>query len=224
MIKLLIVLLFCNFLIVSADAQSVKSDSMRQVKLTALQATFKSDSIKMEKEYKQNVKWENLASIALYPLLKAGDNSGVAQVTDVSEIPDPNIDYKLLFDFVVNNPDSLAKELNDGLVEIARRLNLHAASGIPAKRIFPVIVIHAGAVNAVKTNAAYQKKYKTDNPNIKLIDEMKKLGVKFIVCGQSMVFTDTKKEDLLPDIKISVTAQTALSGYQLKGYVMFKIW
>jgi predicted peroxiredoxin len=69
-----------------------------------------------------------------------------------------------------------------------------------------------------------KKKYKTDNPNVKLIEEMKKLGVKFIVCGQSMVFTDTKKDDLLPDIKISVTAQTALSSYQLKGYVLFKIW
>ncbi len=224
MIKQVTFFLFCSISFFFGEAQSVKSDSMRQAKLTVLQKTFKNDSLKLEKEFKENMKWDVLASTYLYPLLKAGNNSGVAPVTDVSEIPDPNIDYKLLFDLVVKNPDSLAKELNEGLVEIARRLNLHAASGIPAKRIFPVIVIHAGAVNAVKTNAAYQKKYKTDNPNTKLIDEMKKLGVKFIVCGQSLVYTDTKKEDLLPDIKISVTAQTALSSYQLKGYVLFKIW
>lgn len=224
MLKQISLLLLSSSVYLFVSAQAPKSDSMRQAKFTTLQEKYTADSLKLEKDYKESKKWEVLSATAQFPLLRAGENSGVAVVTNVNEVPDPNIDYKLLFDFVVNNPDSLSKELNEGLIEIARRLNLHAASGIPAKRIIPVIVIHAGALNAVKTNAAYQKRYKTDNPNIKLVEEMKQLGAKFIVCGQSMVFTDTKKDDLLPDIKISVTAQTALSSYQLKGYVLFKVW
>jgi intracellular sulfur oxidation DsrE/DsrF family protein len=205
-------------------AQVTKSDSMRMAKMKTLHEKFATDSAKLEKEYVQNVKWEKLSATSMYPLLNAGENSGVAPVTNVSETPDPNMDYKLLFDFVDNNPDSASHELSYGLIEISRRLNLHAAGGIPTKRIIPVVVIHSAALNVVKSNTAYQKKYKKDNPNVQLIEQMKMLGVKFIICGQSMAFTDTKKEDLLPGIEISVSAQTALSMYQLKNYVLYKIW
>lgn len=224
MIKQLFLFLFLSFLVSVSMAQVTKSDSMRMAKMKTLHEKFATDSAKLEKEYVQNVKWEKLSATSMYPLLNAGENSGVAPVSNVSETPDPNLDYKLLFDFVENNPDSAAHELSYGLTEIARRMNLHAAGGIPVKRILPVVVIHSAALNVVKSNAAYQKKYKKDNPNVQLIEQMKKLGVKFIVCGQSMAFTDTKKEDLIPGIDISVSAQTALTMYQLKNYVLYKIW
>lgn len=224
MFKQLCLLSFLCFFCFNAMAQPLKSDSVRVATMKTLQEKFKTDSAKIEKEYNENQKWERLAATAQFPLLNAGENSGVAKVPNVSEIADPTIDYKLLFDFVENNPDSLSGELNAGLVEISRRLNLHAAAGIPAKRILPVIVIHAGALNAVKSNAAYKKRYQKENPNVKLIEQMTQLGVKFIICGQSMQFTGTVQEDLLPGIAISVSAQSALSMYQLKGYVWFKIW
>ena len=224
MIKQLFLFLFLCFFVNNVMAQSVKSDSMRMAKMKTLHEKFATDSAKLEKEHIENVKWEKMSAAATFPLLNAGENSGVAPVTNVSETPDPNMDYKLLFDFVENNPDSTSHEVSYGLTEIARRLNLHAAGGIPVKRIMPVVVIHSAALNTVKSNAAYQKKYKKDNPNVQLIEQMKKLGVKFIVCGQSMAFTETKKEDLLSGIEISVSAQTALSMYQLKNYVLYKIW
>jgi predicted peroxiredoxin len=68
--------------------------------------------------------------------------------------------------------------------------------------------VHAAALNAIKNNEAYQKKYKVDNPNIKLINDLKNIGAKFIACGQAMEFFEVKKEELLQDIKISLTAQT----------------
>lgn len=224
MTKQLFLFLFLCVFMSNAIAQSAKSDSVRLSKMKTLHEKFATDSAKLEKEHIENVKWEKMSAKATYPLLNAGENSGVAAVTNVSETPDPDMDYKLLFDFVENNPDSASHELSYGLTEIARRLNLHAAGGIPAKRILPVVVIHSAAINSMKSHAAYQKKYKKDNPNVQLIEQMKKLGVKFIVCGQSMAFTDTKKEDLLPGIDISISAQTALSMYQLKNYVLYKIW
>ena len=105
---------------------------------------------------------EKMKGILEYPLLKAGDFSGVIPVKDPTEIPDPNIEYKLLFELVTNNPDSIAKDINTGLAEIVRVINLHIASGIPLKKIIPVIVVHAGALYAINNNAAYQKKYKLD--------------------------------------------------------------
>ena len=80
-------------------------------------------------------------------------------------------------------------------------------------------MIHAGALYAFTNNDVYKEKFKTDNPNLKLISELEALGTRFIACGQAMAFLDIKKEALLPVMKISVTAQTALSNNQLKGYV-----
>ena len=207
-----------------ASSQPAMSDSIRKTKKdSAMYAMIHEDSIKIEKQFAESEKWEKISARIEYPLLKGGQFSGIIPVKEVNEIPDPNIDYKLLFELTLHNPDSIAKEINNGLNEIARVINLHIASGIPAKRIMPVIVVHGQALDAIKNNEAYQKKYKLDNPNIKLVSDLKNVGSKFIACGQAMAFFDVKKEDLLPEIKISLTAQTVLSHYQLKGYVLYEI-
>jgi intracellular sulfur oxidation DsrE/DsrF family protein len=194
---------------------------IKMQKDSALQAAISADSGKIEKEYAEKLKEARLKNIAIYPVLNAGDNSGVIPVKDPTEIPDPKLTYKLLIELVQNNPDSLVKDPNQGLVEVARIINLHVASGIPLKNIIPVIVIHAGALNAIITNEAYKEKFKMDNPNLKLINELEKIGTKIIACGQAMEFFDVKREALLPSVKISLTAQTVISSYQLKGFVKY---
>lgn len=188
---------------------------------SAYRAMLHADSVKTDKEFKEMEKWEKIKGVAIYPALKGSENSGVVPVKDVTEIPDPNIEYKLLFELTSNNPDSIAKDINGGLAEVARVINLHVASGVPVKKIIPVIVIHAGALFAFTNNAYYKDKYKVDNPNLKLIDDLQHMGTKFIACGQAMAFLDIKKEALLPVMKVSITAQTVLSHYQLKNYVLY---
>lgn len=216
--------LFAGISVLFVSGQASMSDSLMHAKDSTLHALFHADSTKVAKEFAEKAKWDNLASKAEFPLLKGGKYSGVIPVKDPTEIPDPNMDYKILFELTQNNPDSSIKEINSGLDEIARVINLHVASGIPAKRIIPVIVVHAGALNAIKTNEAFKKKYKVDNPNLKLINDLEKIGAKFIACGQAMEFFEVKREELLPEVKISITAQTVISGYQLKGYVLHSLW
>jgi len=224
MTKKLFILFFLCASFQLVRAQSTNTDSIRNAKKdSTLRAMIHADSVKVNKQFEEMEKWDKMESRALYPLFKAGKFSGVIPVENPTEIPDPNIDYKLLFELTSVNPDSTAAEVNDGLMEVVRKLNLHVASGIPVKRIMPVIVVHAAALHAFKNNIAYQKKYKMDNPNIKVIDELKKLGAKFIMCGQAMAFMEVKKDELLPDMRISVTAQTVLSHYQLKGYVLYQV-
>ena len=50
-----------------------------------------------------------------------------------------------------------------------------------------------------------------------------KYGAKFIACGQAMNFLDIKKQELYPGVKVSLTAQTALSNYIGQGYVWYGI-
>lgn len=207
-----------------ANADLISKDSSLRAKDSVYKAMFKADSIKIEKEFADKAKWENLEAKAIYPVIKGGKFSGVIPVDNPTEIPDPKMDYKILFELVDATSDSMIKENNPGLDEIARVINLHAASGIPVKKIIPVVVVHAGALFSLMTNEAYQKKYKTDNPNLKILDDMTKLGIKFIACGQAMNFVGVTKEELLPFVKISLTAQTVISGYQLKGYVLHRLY
>jgi intracellular sulfur oxidation DsrE/DsrF family protein len=203
--RILLSFIISLFFIQGISAQSIVKDSVQKAK---------EDSLKMEK----------MKALLIYPILKAGDFSGVIPVKNVTEVPDPSINYKLLFELVINNKESEAKEINHGLTEICRILNLHAASGIPVKNITPIIVVHAKALFAFYTNEAYQKKYKTDNPNIAVIEELiKKTGVKFIACGQAMSFLEVLPEQMIPQMNVSLTAQTVLSHYQLKGYKLYEI-
>ena len=64
-------------------------------------------------------------------------------------------------------------------------------------------------------NEYYKEHFKVDNPNIKIINDLKNIGAKFIACGQAMAFFNIKKEDLLPQIKVSLTAQTVLTRHGL---------
>ncbi|MBK7308215.1 MAG: hypothetical protein IPI88_15120 [Chitinophagaceae bacterium] len=132
-----------------ASSQTVNVDSLRNAKKdSTLRALIQADSVKVEKEFAAKEKEDKLDAMLIYPLLKGGKGSGVVPVKNLVEIPDPNIDYKILFELTSNNPDSVIKEINYSLDEIARIINLHVASGIPAKRIIPVIVIHAAGIDA----------------------------------------------------------------------------
>ena len=72
------------------------------------------------------------------------------------------------------------------------------------------------------TNESYKKKHNVDNPDLPVLIELKNFGVKFIACGQAMYFFNVEKAQMIPGIKISLTAQTVLSSYQLKHYVFYR--
>ncbi|HJW18777.1 MAG TPA: DsrE family protein, partial [Flavisolibacter sp.] len=181
-----------------------------------------SDSI--AKAQKDSLKMAALFAKAYYPLIKGSKWSGVLPVEGITEIPDPKTRYKLLMEDVFPIKDSIAaKEVNGGLAEVGRIINLHIASGIPKKQLDVVVVVHGPALFALYTNPVYRKKYGIDNPNIAMLDELVKNGVRFIACGQAMNFYDVEKEEIDPRVHISLTAQTVLSGYQLKGYVLYTL-
>ena len=213
----------------SAQASlKMKKDStlhaLKKQRDSSYYAQLHGDTLNVDKEFKEKTKWEKLKSVTLYPVFKAGDESGVIPVKYITETPDPKMDYKLLFELITGNPDSVAKQINFGLTEIARKMNLHVAAGVPLKKIFPVIVAHGPGLMAFTTNEFYKEKFKTDNPNLKIIRELEEKGAKFIACGQAMAFIDIKKEALLPVMKVALSAQTVLSDYMLRGYVLYKIW
>lgn len=153
----------------------------------------------------------------------------VVAVKDVDEKPDPSLDYRIVFDLTFYAKADEEKEnfdsssINWGIADIGRIMNLHVTAGIPTSRLDFVVAVHAEALPSFLNEETYQKKYRTSNPNVKLIKELSDAGIKFLVCGQSLTWMGYAKSDLVPQAKVTLTAQTTLSQYQLKGYALKQI-
>jgi len=173
---------------------------------------------------KDSLMLAKFAAKGTYPAIKASKFSGVMPVDGITDKPDINLKYKLVIGLAsgTNDPDKV-KELNRGLAEAGRFINLHLAAGVSKENLEVVIVIHGKALYTLFNDAAFKKEFKTDNPNAAIIKEMEDVGVKFIACGQAMQFLEIKNEQLLPEVKIAMSARTAISTYQLKGYALYEI-
>jgi intracellular sulfur oxidation DsrE/DsrF family protein len=159
-----------------------------------------------------------------YPVVKSCAKSGVLPVEGITEKPDNNTRYKLLISLAIGSSEGeKVKKLNKGLEEAGRILNLHVAAGIPKEKIDLVIVTHGKALYALFNNDAFKQEFKADNPNITVIKELQDAGAKFIACGQAMGFLEIKNEQLLPSVKIAMSAKVALSTYQQKGYALYEL-
>jgi intracellular sulfur oxidation DsrE/DsrF family protein len=82
-----------------------------------------------------------------------------------------------------------------------------------------VLAVHGTAMNVFLNNETYHKKYGVDNPNIPLLKELQDFGVKMFLCGQALFYQKMERENFIQGAKISLTAQTVISSYQLKGYI-----
>lgn len=195
--------------------QTLKNDSSIAVKRQdSIRASHVQDSLRVE----------NLLSKAQYPLIKNSKWSGVLPVQDIQEKPDPSMKYKLLIEITAWSKDTAdRKEINVGLSEAGRIINLHVAAGIPKENIEVVIVVHAAALNAYLQDSIYRKKFQINNPNLDILRQFSNLGVKLIACGQAMQFFNFDKKDFIPEVRTSLSARVVLSTYELKGYALYQV-
>ena len=169
----------------------IGSSALSQTPTVSNPDKAKKDSVVAAQKLSDSLRFRNSSrrNVSLHQGIKI---SGVLPVENPTEIPDPNRDYKLLFDIAERNPDSTSSEINMGLDEVARVLNLHVASGISPKRLFPVIIVFGKALEAVFTNERYKQKHSIDNPNLKIIKDLEAAGARIIACGPAMAFRVVK--------------------------------
>ena len=144
--------------------------------------------------------------------------------------------FKVVFD-VSKQAD--AGELNRNLVSAARFINMHTAASVKEKNIKLAIVVHGGASKDVTNEAYYSASQdgasqdgasqdgasqdgndKKTNANAALIKTLIDHGVEVYICGQSAAFYDIDNTDLLPDVKMALSAMTAHALLQQKGYTL----
>jgi intracellular sulfur oxidation DsrE/DsrF family protein len=139
-------------------------------------------------------------------------------INDIDNVymPDKDIDYKIVIDLKSSNDKF--DEVNRGLNNVARLMNLHGVAGITKEQLNVAVVLHYTATPTVLNNVGYQKKYGVDNPNLKLISQLKKAGVEFYICGQSLVARKYDFENVNPDVIIAISMITTVTEYMMKGY------
>jgi len=126
--------------------------------------------------------------------------------------------YRVLFDVARGSRDEHA--LNRGLESAARLLNMHARAGIDPADLQIEIITHGGTTWDVLSDAAYNKRFGRDNPNIALLEALAGAGVVIRQCGQSAAFNGVGAEELAPQVTMAVSAMTVLIRRQAEGWVL----
>lgn len=134
---------------------------------------------------------------------------------------DTSQEFKVVFD-VMDSPSS-HDEINKKLETAARFLNMHAQSGVPKSQLKVALIVHNQASKDIAHDEAYRKRFNVSNPNSGLIKALLDADVEIIYCGQSSFSRDFPKEDLIPGVKMALSAMTASIQLQNEGYRLIKL-
>ena len=128
--------------------------------------------------------------------------------------------YKALFDVTSGAKDPSKPE--PGLGHVARAVNVFASAGVPLSHLHFVAILHGPATPAILNNEAYKKKYGVDNPNIPLIDALRKAGVHVDVCGQALADLGIEHSEVYKNVRIDLSALATTIIYGDMGYAYMK--
>jgi intracellular sulfur oxidation DsrE/DsrF family protein len=142
---------------------------------------------------------------------------GVAKdVPNAKELPDPNTTYKVLFDVAKAAPK--IDQVNPILDALARYLNTLDKWGVSADHRKLAVIFHQGGAEIILNNDAYKERTGHDNPNIAIIQALKKAGVEFHACGQGVLARKIEPKTILPEIDVDLWALVSIVDFQMRGY------
>ena len=164
------------------------------------------------------------ATGAQAPMLPGQQASGpVIQSTGMSfKVDDPtflipaNHDFKAVFVISAGGPDTV--KVNEQVVSLARFYNHTVRNGIAESRVHAAAVFHGNGWQAILNDSAYTARFGKANPSRRVIEELVQHGATLVLCGQTAGRAGVKKEELLPGVKLAISAMTAFEYLQSQGY------
>jgi len=148
------------------------------------------------------------------------DFGAVVSLPDSGMQPNREIDYKVVFNVTVGGGSD---KVNPSLDRVARAVNVFVSAGVPLSHLHFVAVVHGPATPAVLDNEHYKGKFNLDNPNIRLISELKSAGVKVVVCGQALAHNTFPHEWVNPEVEITLAAISDVIILEQQGYLLFPL-
>jgi intracellular sulfur oxidation DsrE/DsrF family protein len=153
------------------------------------------------------------------PRINAGGFSiGVDNPTFV--VPSDHV-FKAVFEIVDRTEDG---QVHPEITTIARFLNLHARHGVPDDHVLAAAVVHGGGFPALLNDEAHAARYDgAPNPTRALVEDLLANGVEIVLCGQTAGGRQLQDGELIPGVKVALSAMTALNYFQTQGY-QFNPW
>ena len=156
----------------------------------------------------------SIAQEAYFPIVE--NFGGIYEIED-AVLPDSELEYKIVVDLKTLQRDK--ESINPGLNNVARMMNLHGSEGVDAEHLKVAVVVHGSATDVILTNEAYKKRYELDNPNLALIDELRKAGAEIYVCGQSLLSRKYANEEVNNRVQIGLSMLTVFTTHIMNGHV-----
>ena len=126
--------------------------------------------------------------------------------------------YKAVWDGTKFPKDS--SQLLPAINNAGSELNALAVSKISISNAKFVIVFHGAALNGILDDEHFKAKYGILNPNLKVLEELKKAGVKLFVCGQNLLSEKIDPKIISKDVTVASDALIVLMDYQNEGYAL----
>lgn len=142
----------------------------------------------------------------------------IAPIPHAANLPERTIRYRVIF--TVSRSVEEPTKVNPSLDRVARFVNLVGSQGIaPAAGDIQVIVF-GPATPLVLTDEAYRARFGTNNPNLPLVRELNKVGVRVHVCGQALHAQKIAAAAASPEVVTDLSAMTTIATLELKGWVL----
>ena len=110
---------------------------------------------------------------------------------------------------------------NRGIESAARFVNMHAAAGVDPDNIQVAVVVHGSAIRDLLTDDRRKARDFGDvNPSGAMVRAMLAKDVRFIICGQSLIGSGYRADELIPGVEIALSAMTAHARLQQRGYTV----
>ena len=145
-------------------------------------------------------------------------SSGMSFKVDDPTFPIPgNHVFKAFFVVSTGGGDTL--KVNEQVTVMARYFNLHARNGIADDHVKAAAVFHGMGWPALLSDAAFTARFGgSSNPSRKVVEELIAHGATLVLCGQTAGNRGIHREELLPGVKVAISAMSATEVLQSQGF------
>jgi intracellular sulfur oxidation DsrE/DsrF family protein len=143
---------------------------------------------------------------------------GYVIIPDAALAPDKNKKYHAIYDASRAAPDPT--QLLPAVNMAGLALNAFAASGVPSRNVRLAIIFRGATISGILNDASYRAKFGVANPNLSVLQGLKRAGVEVLVCGQTLVAEKVDPKTLATEVRVSSGAQFVLMSYQADGYAL----
>lgn len=135
--------------------------------------------------------------------------------------PDPSATYKVVFS--LSHAGDKPTDVSPSLEHVARAVNLYVNAGVSLDHLKFVAVAAGAATPIVLNDAQYKKKYGVANPNLGLIEQLRKAGVDVAVCSQAVAEHHFQYDWVDKHVTLALSALTTVTVLENKGYALMPL-